>query len=477
MVVSKLLVVDDEQSICWGLSRLGKSLGHEVVTASSAEQALEVAATERPELVILDVRLPGMDGLTAMAHLQQLLGQVPIIIITAFGDLQTAVDAVRHGAFEYIVKPFDLEQVERAVERGLAAAGNVAQVPNSNRVVGGLVGRSAAMQETFKRIALAAASDASVFLCGESGTGKELVARAVHQYSRRASGPFVAVNVAALSSSLAESELFGHVRGAFTGADAPRKGLLSQADGGTLFLDEVADIPLPVQVKLLRALEHGEVLPVGASEPVKSNFRVVSATHQKLTDKVQEGSFRHDLYFRLSAFQIDLPPLRERGDDIHELAEHFLHQVVGPGDGASLSPVLAAETRAELQQRPWYGNVRELSNAIQHAVILARGGTVLPEHLPPPVPAALVQGRPTEASDDARLASLLERWAAAKLASPQETEQLYEQLLALVEPPLIRAALDDSSGQVASAARKLGLHRITLRKKMQQHDIDGKGSE
>lgn len=475
--MSKLMVVDDEQSICWGLSRLGKSLGHEVVTASSAEQALEVAASERPELVILDVRLPGMDGLTAMTHLQQTLGQVPIIIITAFGDLQTAVDAVRHGAFEYIVKPFDLEQVERAVERGLAASANVVQTPNTTRVVGGLVGRSTAMQEVFKRIALAAASDASVFLCGESGTGKELVARAVHQYSRRASGPFVAVNVAALSSSLAESELFGHVRGAFTGADVARRGLLSQADGGTLFLDEVADIPLPVQVKLLRALEHGEVLPVGASEPVRSNFRVVSATHQKLTDKVQEGTFRHDLYFRLSAFQIDLPPLRQRSDDINELAEHFLHHVVGPGDGASMAPVLAPATRAELMQRPWYGNVRELSNAIEHAVILARGGTVLPEHLPPPVPAALVHGRPLEGNDDARLATLLERWAAAKLSSPQETEQLYEQLLSLVEPPLIRAALDDSSGQVAAAARKLGLHRITLRKKMQQHDIDGRGGD
>ena len=473
--MSKLLVVDDEPSICWGLGKLGKSLGHEVVTASSAEQALEVAAVRLPDLVILDVRLPGMDGLTAMSHLQRILGPTPIIVITAFGDLETAVDAVRQGAFEYIVKPFDLEQVETAIQRALATASNQASPPVAPRAVGGLVGRSPVMQEVFKRVALAAASDASVFLCGASGSGKTSPARFINTVV--APGQFVAVNVAALSSSLAESELFGHVRGAFTWADAPRRGLLAQADGGTLFLDEVADIPLPAQVKLLRALEHGEVLPVGSSEPVKSNFRVVSATHQKLSENVQEGTFRHDLFFRLSAFQIDLPPLRDRRDDIIELAEHFVGQFSDPATSGGARPVLAENTKAELMRRPWHGNVRELSNAIEHAIILARGGAVLPEHLPPPAPAALVHGRSLEASDDARLTTLLERWATAKLSGPQEAEHLYEQLLALVEPPLIRAALDASSGQVAAAARKLGLHRITLRKKMQQHDIDGRGGD
>ena len=430
------------------------------------------------DLIILDIRLPGMDGLTAMSHLQQTLGSIPIIIITAFGDLQTAVDAVRYGAFEYIVKPFDLEKVEQVLDRALADTKRTSETPpNMEQAVGGLVGRSPAMQEVFKRVALAAASDGSVFLCGESGTGKELVARAVHQYSRRVAGPFVAVNVAALSSSLAESELFGHVRGAFTGADIARQGLMVQADGGTLFLDEVADIPLPVQVKLLRALEHGEVLPVGASEPVKTNFRVISATHQTLTDKVREGSFRHDLYFRLSAFQIDLPPLRDRRDDIHELADHFLWQVSNPANGAKQAPTLSDDARAELERRPWYGNVRELRNAIEHAVILARGGTVQPEQLPPPVPAALVQGKSEAPDQESRLNVLLEHWASGKLASDEKTEQLYEQLLALAEPPVIRAALDDSSGQIAAAARKLGLHRITLRKKMQQYDIDTKSSD
>ncbi|MEX2174541.1 MAG: sigma-54 dependent transcriptional regulator, partial [Pirellulaceae bacterium] len=301
-----LLVIDDEQAICWGLAQLGKRLGHQVRTAASAERGLELAAQQPPDLILLDVRLPGMDGLTALPQLRALAPAAPVVVMTAHGDLSTAVEAVRQGAIDYVAKPFDLDQIERIVQRGLAQP---ATTPAAEIDVqtDGLLGRTPAMQEVFKRIALVAPADACVMLAGESGTGKELVARAIHRYSRRSGGPFVAVNVAALNTTLAESELFGHVRGAFTGAEQPRAGLLVEADGGTLFLDEVADIPLPVQVKLLRALEHAEVLPVGSGRTVPTNFRVVTATHQDLPQKVRQGEFRHDLYYRLATFQIDLP--------------------------------------------------------------------------------------------------------------------------------------------------------------------------
>lgn len=466
----KLLVVDDEEAICWGLTRLGESIGHEVTTASSAEQAFVAAERERPDVIILDVRLPGMDGLTAIEHLQKRVGQVPIIVITAYGDLRTAVEAVRNGAFEYIVKPFDLDHVQRAVTRAL----EIKLPSGSGRIavdyVGGLCGKTPVMQEVFKRIALAAASDASVLLAGESGTGKELAARAIHKYSPRASGAFVAVNVAALSETLAESELFGHVRGAFTGAEQARAGLLVQADGGTLFLDEVADIPLPSQVKLLRALEHGEVVPVGSNVPVKTNFRVISASHQNLLDKVQAGTFRHDLYFRLCAFQIEMPALRERREDIAELAEHFLDQLCrGP---SAVRPRMSREILEELEQRPWYGNVRELRNALEHAVILARGGVLMPDHLPAPVAATAITPGGATGTLDEQITALITEWAKAHAADPAKASQLYDQLLQLIEPPVLRAALESSSGQVATAARKLGLHRITLRKKLDQYGIE-----
>lgn len=466
--MSKLLVVDDEQSICWGLSRLGESIGHEVVTASSAEQALEAVENVQPDVIVLDVRLPGMNGLAAIEQFRRRIGRVPIILITAYGDLETAVEAVRNGAFEYIVKPFDLDRVQQALTRALAVGDEPVASCRDTAAVGGLVGRSPAMQEVFKQIALAASAETSVLLCGESGTGKELAARAIHQYGDRCDGPFVAVNVASLSSSLAEGELFGHVRGAFTGADQDRVGLLMQADGGTLFLDEVADIPLPVQVKLLRALDHGEVVPVGSSQSVATDFRIVSATHQDLLTKVKDGSFRHDLYFRLAAFRIDLPPLRERGDDIHELATYFLNVVrrehVAP-------PVVSDTALKALQQRPWYGNVRELRNAMEHALLVARGGVIEADHLPEPAAATLIDSRDDERSPEQSITTLIERWAKTKLADVDDADDIYEQLLRLVEPPLLKAAIEKDRGQCAAAARRLGLHRTTLRKKLDQYGI------
>lgn len=466
--VSRLLVVDDEPSISWGLKRLGESLGHQVVAVSSAEQALEEAAKGRFDAVVLDVRLPGRDGLSAMRDLRERVGEAPIIVMTAYGDLQTAVDAVRRGAFEYLVKPFDLDRAQQVIERALAHRSREAAPPSEVSQATGFIGKSPAMQEVFKHIALAANSEAGVLITGESGAGKELAARAIHRFSRRGQGPFVPVNIASLNPSLAESELFGHVRGAFTGADQATAGLLVQANGGTLFLDEVADIPLSIQVKLLRVLDQEEVYPVGGREPIKTDFRVISATHQDLLDNTQDGSFRHDLYFRLCSFQLKLPPLRERVEDIPELAKYFLRQLAR-GDEQH-PPRLSVEALAELQRRPWRGNVRELRNALEHAAILARGATIMAEHLPPPaLPAPAPEGG--SESDTEKIAEQIRRWTTARLRADDAEGNLHEQLLAVVEPPLFREALRRHRGQVAAAARELGLHRTTLKKKMEQYGI------
>jgi two-component system nitrogen regulation response regulator GlnG len=469
--VSELLVVDDEQSITWGLAQLGQREGHRVRVASSAEEALAEARAAKPDAVILDVRLPGMDGLAAIEHLRRVCGPVPIIVMTAYGDLETAVRAVQHGAFEYVLKPFDVAEMKRCLERALASthadAARESEISQTSET--GFVGRSAAMQQVFKQIALAAAADSAVLLSGESGTGKELAARAIHRHGRRADGPFVAVNVAALSPPLAEAELFGHTRGAFTGAESSREGLLIKANVGTLFLDEVADIPLATQVKLLRALEQGEVLPVGADTPVPTDFRLISATHQDLTARIREGAFRHDLYFRLCAFQITIPPLRERPDDVPELARHFLSIAARLRSGPT--PALSTEAEEELKRRAWHGNAREVRNAIEHALTVARGGVILPQHLPPASQPSDLQTTGGGKSITDSIASIIRQWAERRLAEGSD-DDLYQELLDIVEPPLLETCLDQCDGQYAAAARRLGLHRTTLRKKADEHGIE-----
>jgi two-component system, NtrC family, nitrogen regulation response regulator GlnG len=468
--MARVLIVDDENTICWGLSQLAEGMGHEYRVASSAEAALEEVKSFKPDVALLDVRLPGRSGLNAMPELRELIPEAPIIVMTAFGDLSTAVDAVKQGAYEYLVKPFELDHVERVVTQALSKRSR----PNSKLAAmaesapaGGLVGQSAVMRELYHKIALASGSEASVLLQGESGTGKELAARAIHEHGPRREGRFVAVNVAALNPSLAESELFGHMRGAFTGADSPREGLLKLADGGTLFLDEVADIPLGLQVKLLRALEYREILPVGASEPITSNFRLVAATHQNLAERAAAGMFRRDLFYRLSAFQIHLPALRERIDDIGPLVRHFI-QLLGEPGAAPIA--VSKEAMKELESRKWHGNVRELRNVVEHALIVARNGPVMPWHLPP----TAIEAPPTpEADAESRLAALITAWAESQMGSKEEITNLHERLWRLVEPSLFAAALRKSHGQYLAAGKLLGLHRVTLRKRCQEYGLGG----
>jgi two-component system nitrogen regulation response regulator GlnG len=453
-----ILIVDDEESVCWALERALTREGHRAAVAASAEDAFALAEKQHFDAVLLDVRLPGMDGLAAMARLRELTHDAPVIVATAFGNLSTAVKAVEGGAFDYLAKPFDLGQaldvVARALQRRtpppVADNGSPPAAPEE------IVGQSLAMQTVFKRIALVAARDASVLITGESGTGKELVARAIHRHSPRRDRPFLPVHVAALNPNLVESELFGHVRGAFTGAAQARPGLLALADGGTVFLDELADIPLPVQVKLLRVLEHNEVLPVGGNQPQTLQIRILAATHQDLARRVADGHFRHDLFFRLNVFQVHLPPLRERAEDIPVLAEHFLRRF----EPAALP--LLPDTVRYLQSLPWLGNARELRNALEHAAIVARGGAILPEHMPT---FALNLGGATPAE---QLAAAVRLWLSERMKSggAEAPADLYAQLLRGVEPALFDEVMRRVQGNRWVAARWLGLNRATVRKKL-----------
>lgn len=471
--MSDVLIVDDEPAICWAFREALSDDGHAVRVVPSAEEALRLTGEGwRPDVVVMDVRLPGMDGLSAIRELREQIGATPVVVITAFGSLDTAVRAIEEGAFDYLVKPFDLDQAVEVLRRalGLRTDGGL-ETATDDRTPGHddemIIGSSPAMQQVFKQIALVAASDVSVLITGESGTGKELVARALHRHSRRRRGPFLPVCIPALNPGLIESELFGHLRGSFTGAAEDRTGLFELAAGGTVFLDEIADVPGVLQVKLLRTIEQREILPVGGTSPRALDVRIVAATNRPIPDLVAGGAFREDLYFRLGVFQIHLPPLRNRKEDVPALAEFFLRQIQPSGAGAAWK--LAPETCAALCARQWTGNVRELRNAVEHAAIVARGGEIRPEHLPAPAP--FTTAGPV--SSEARAHREISTWATVISAELEASEdpQLYERFLQLVEPPLLAAVLEHCQGNRAAAAQLLGLHRATLRQKMRRHGL------
>ncbi|HJZ56758.1 MAG TPA: sigma-54 dependent transcriptional regulator [Gemmataceae bacterium] len=468
--MTHILIIDDEEPIAWALRRAFERESYRVTVAAMAEDGLAKARKNPPDVVFLDVRLPGMDGLTALAELKKLAPAAAAIVITAHGNLNTAVKAVGGGAFDYLAKPFDLAQALDAARRALTrhreeppdVSPGLAEETDASPDA--IVGCGPAMQTVFKRIALVAPTEACVLITGESGTGKELVARAVHANSPRRDKPFLPVHVAALNPNLVESELFGHVKGAFTGAEKSRPGLLALADGGTVFLDELADIPLPVQAKLLRVLERQEVLPVGGNQSQVVNVRVVSATHADLSAAVRDGRVRSDLFFRLNVYPIHLPPLRDRVEDIPQLSEHFLRRF-GVANPAAILP---ADTLAFLKARPWPGNVRELRNALEHAAIEARGAPLRPEHFPEPS-TAVAAGTISE-----RLRSLVAEWVRERVGAAGEGEpsELYQSLLEEVEPALLDEVLRQLDGNRLAAARWLGLARATVRKMIRKYHPD-----
>jgi two-component system nitrogen regulation response regulator GlnG len=464
--MKRILIVDDEEAVCWSLQRALQREGYHADVAASAEAALTQVGQHAYDAIILDVRLPGMDGLTALGEIQKRRPGTPVIVATAFGSLSVAVKAVELGAFDYLAKPFDLESALAVVARAVQPRTPLPTAPSEQEpILEELVGRSPAMQAVFKRIALVAPTDACVLITGESGTGKELVARAIHRYSLRRDKPYMPVHIAALNPNLTESELFGHARGAFTGATQAREGVLALAAGGTVFLDELADIPLSIQVKLLRVLEHQEIQPVGSNQPQQLNVRLLAATHQDLGRCVAEGKFRHDLFFRLNVFQITLPPLRDRPEDIEPLAEHFLRRL------APQSTPLPAATVQYLQAQPWFGNVRELRNALEHAAIVARGRPLAPEHFPEAT-------RPPGTVDPAEaLPATVRTWLAEQVrqAGDEMPHDLYERLLETIEPPLLAEVIRRVQGNRWEAARWLGLNRATVRKKLGKYGLAGGG--
>lgn len=463
-----VLVVDDEPSICWAFEKMLVADGHHVVTASSAEEGMRLAAKHAPALIILDVRLPNEDGITALPRFLKVSDNAPVIMITAFGDLETAVAAVKRGASDYLTKPFKLEDAARACRVALQkSAGR--SVPQSAQPMGldnsVLVGQSPAMQQVFRQIALVAESDLSVLITGETGTGKELVAAAIHRHSRRAAATYIPIAPVALNPDLIESELFGHVKGAFTGAGDDRAGLFERAGGGTVLLDEIGDLPLSVQVKLLRVLEQGQFTRVGDVTPRDTDVRLLAATNCDLHQAVSAGKFREDLFHRLTGMQIHLPPLRERREDIPALCSYFLSAM----NYERAETAVDAKLVDELKQRPWHGNIRELRNAIEHAAVIARGRPLAIEDFPPAKP----RREGSAATAPANLQASVQAWAAEAIADAgDDLSSLHGEFLAAAEPTLFRMVLQHTGGNRAKAAQLLGIHRGTLRERLRSYGID-----
>ncbi|MCZ7645618.1 MAG: sigma-54 dependent transcriptional regulator [Planctomycetota bacterium] len=469
-----VLVVDDEPAICWALRQLLESHGFRVLVAASAEEGFDLAAAERPDLCILDVRLPGQDGLAALPRFREAHPEMPVLVMTAHGTMETAVEAIRRGAYNYLTKPIHNEDALHHIRTALQTvrlSREVAQLRKELDAGFGLeslVGKSPAMQEVYKRIGAIAPSDSSVLIGGESGTGKELVTKAVHHYSPRAKGPFIAVNCASMPETLLESELYGHVKGAFTGAIRDKAGKAEVADGGTLFLDEIGDMPLPIQAKLLRFLEQKRFERVGSTEPIEVDVRIAAASNKHLPELIKKGLFREDLYYRLNVVSIELPPLRERKDDIPLLVAKFLSRA--PKSEAAASPQISHEALQLMQRYDWPGNVRELKNAVEHAVLLARGQPLRPEHLPQHI---LQDLRGEGAAQGDKIEDLIRAHThrALDAAEGQDEGHVYNEVMADTERVLLETTLKRVGGNQVRASKLLGIHRTTLRKKIEEYGL------
>jgi two-component system nitrogen regulation response regulator GlnG len=463
----RILIVDDDHGIRWILSRVLTEEGYDVSMASSLQEAYDIQARQTISMVFLDIHLPDGSGLEAVREGRF---SAPVVLLTAETTLDKAAEAYRSGAFDYLPKPFDLDEVRalaRRIEPKKTAASQTKKSPEAMKAQGLIVGRSAAMQQLFRTLGRVAMSDLTVLITGDSGTGKELVAHVLHEQSRRADGPFVAINTAAIPSELLESELFGHERGAFTGADRSRIGCFEQANGGTLFLDEIGDMPAELQVKLLRVLEEGKVQRVGSRNARPVNVRVLAATHQELQKKIDHGSFREDLYYRLNVIPVHIPPLRERRDDIRELAEFLLDEAARELD--LKPPILLDDAIALLESHDWPGNVRELKNTVRRLAVLTPGSTINLTDV------ALALGNTGDAAaNEETLSTAVSRCMKRYLdgLGYAKANNLYRHMLGEVEPPLLHLVLKRCKGNQIKVAEMLGLNRNTIRKLLRQYEID-----
>jgi two-component system nitrogen regulation response regulator GlnG len=464
-----ILVVDDEEGVRWALTKALERAGYRVALAADGPAGLAAAAAPGVDLVLLDVRLPGQDGLEVLRAIRRQRADLPVIMMTAYGTLQVAVEAMKLGAYDYIGKPFDMDEVLLVVEKALQAQALAREVTQLRQqleapvVLGGIVGASPAMQPIFKAVGRVAGTDLTVLLRGESGTGKELIARAVHENSRRKGGPFVPVNCAAIPRELLESDLFGHERGAFTGAVTARRGRFEQAEGGTIFLDEIGDMDLSLQTKLLRILQERRIERVGAESSLPVDVRIIAATNQDLEGAVTRRAFREDLFYRLNVVAIHLPPLRDRREDIPALAAHFLASFAA--EQHADPKVCSPETLQLLQSYGWPGNVRELENVVKRAAALSPTSLLLPDHLPD---ALRVKASPAEGL--VRGAPFPLDWIQGELTrlAGEKDGRLHEHFVACLERPLIGAVLRRTGGNQVKAAELLGINRNTLRKRIRE---------
>jgi two-component system nitrogen regulation response regulator GlnG len=458
-------VVDDDQSVRWVLEKALRQAGMRTRSFERGEHLLDAIAKETPDVLITDVRMPGMDGLALLDRLSRMCPELPVIVVTAYSDLENAVAAYQGGAFEYLPKPFDVDEAIDLVRKAARQSGHVISRDSGGdgTKIPSLIGQAPAMQEVFRSIGRLARSSMTVLITGESGTGKELVARALHQHSPRADKPFVALNTSAIASELLESELFGHERGAFTGADARRIGRFEQADGGTLFLDEIGDMSPALQTRLLRVLAESEFYRVGGQTSVKVDVRVIAATNQDLARAVEEGRFREDLYHRLNVIRINTPPLRHRRQDIPLLLNHYLDKVARELDVPAKT--LNSEALEILQSYDWPGNVRQLVNATRRMTVTAPGSVIAAVDVP-----ADLGGRSGKSAQQEWTESLA-YWAVQELGSDGKGP-LIESALPEFEKTLIKIALDQAKGHRQQAARLLGWGRNTLTRKIRSLNLE-----
>jgi two-component system nitrogen regulation response regulator GlnG len=455
----KVWVIDDDHAIRWVLEKALQRDGIHVVTFENGMAAMTALQNDKPDAIVADIRMPGIDGLELLSWVRERAPELPVIIMTAHSDLDSAVSAYQGGAFEYLPKPFDVDEAVALVQRACNLRRRQSEYPEHETPTPEIIGKAPAMQEVFRAIGRLSRSNITVLINGESGTGKELVARALHRHSPRSNQAFIALNMAAIPKDLLESELFGHERGAFTGAQTSRQGRFEQANGGTLFLDEIGDMPPELQTRLLRVLAEGEFYRVGGHLPIKADIRVIAATHQNLEQRVREGLFREDLFHRLNVIRIHLPNLNQRREDISLLTRHFLNTAA---QELEVEPkTLRRETEAYLSQLDWPGNVRQLENLCRWLTVMASGREIHLDDLPPEL-----RDRSITKNSEADWENALRRWASQRLT--QGANHLLESALPTFERILITVALEKTGGHRQDAAKLLGWGRNTLTRKIKE---------
>jgi two-component system nitrogen regulation response regulator GlnG len=467
--VSSILIVDDDQHLRQSFEKILVEDGHTVSIAPTGETGLAMMRLRAPDLIILDVRLPGMNGLETFQAIHKLDPKLPVIIMTAFGTTETAIEATKMGAFDYVLKPFEIPEmltlIERALEAGRFMRSRVEMdVAPQAAAVDALIGRSSSMQEVYKAIGRAAPTQATVLIRGESGTGKELAARAIYQHSLRTDKPFLVINCVAIPDTLLVSELFGYEKGAFTGAVNRRVGKIEQAHGGTVFLDEIGDMPLSIQAKILRLLQERSIERLGGRETIPVDVRIIAATNRDLEKALTEGRFREDLYYRLKVVTVTMPPLRERMGDLPLLADYFLARL--SREMGMSNPGVTEEAKLELASYGWPGNVRELANTIQKALIFSRGCPIGPEDA-----SHAIRGDQTfNLPSDEVTNQAIRQWIRASLTSGRGDNK-FDALMDHFAGILIAEALNLTGGNRSRAAKLLGLSRPTLHSKIEKYDL------